>query len=109
MITIRQGSRGDAVRLVPALPETFTVPIMDQDSPTAAASSVHVTAEVPDVILGGVRCGDQYGTIRYWLGDTELWSLPLVADRDVEAGNGFEILSGRILMHTLAKAKEFIR
>ncbi len=103
------GSRGDAVRLVPALPETFTVPIMDQDSPTAAASSVHVTAEVPDVILGGVRCGDQYGTIRYWLGDTELWSLPLVADRDVEAGNGFEILSGRILMHTLAKAKEFIR
>ena len=104
----RKGGAG-AVRLVPALDETFTVPVMDQDSPTAAASSIRVTAEIPDMILGGVRCGDRYGTIHYWLGDTELWSLPLVADRDVEAGNGFALLSAKILMHVMAKAKEFMQ
>ncbi|MCR5621469.1 MAG: D-alanyl-D-alanine carboxypeptidase [Treponema sp.] len=100
------GGRKNAVRLVPALNETITVPIMDQDSPTAAASSVHVTVEIPDMILGGVRCGDRYGTIHYWLGDTELQSLPLVADRDAEAGNAFQRVSGKILLYAMAKAKE---
>ncbi len=102
-------NRQNSVRLLPALDETFTVPIMDQDSPTAAASSVHVTAEIPDMILGGVRCGDRYGTIHYWLGDTELRSIPLVADRDSEAGNAFEQLSGKIIMYALAKAKEIAK
>ena len=101
------GSKEDAVRLVPAFDETFTVPIMDQDSPTAAASSVYVTADIPGMILGGVRCGDQYGTIHYWLGDTELRSMPLVADRDAEEGSAFARMSGRLVMYAMEKAREF--
>ncbi len=101
------GSKETAVRLVPALDETFTVPIMDQDSPTAAASSVYVTADIPDMILGGVRCGEQYGTIHYWLGDSELRSMPLVADRDAEEGSGFARISGKVIMYAMRKAKEF--
>lgn len=101
------GSRDTAVRLIPAMGETFTVPVLDQDSPTAAASSVYVTADIPDVILGGVRCGDQYGTIHYWLGDTELRTLPLVADRDAEEGSLFARMSGKVIMYAMEKAKEF--
>lgn len=101
------GSKGEAVRLVPALDETFTVPVLDQDSPTAAASSVYVTADIPDMILGGVRCGDQYGTIHYWLGDTELRSMPLVADRDAEEGDLFARVSGTVIMYAMEKMKEF--
>ncbi|MBQ9539787.1 MAG: D-alanyl-D-alanine carboxypeptidase [Treponema sp.] len=100
------GGKGGSVRLVPALDETFTVPILDQDSPTAAASSVYVTVEIPDMILGEIRCGDSYGTIRYWLDDRELRALPLVADRDAQGGNIFEMVSGRLLMFVMAKAKE---
>ncbi len=103
------GSRTEAIRLVPALDETFTVPILDQDSPTAAASSVSITADIPDMIVGGVRCGEQYGTIHYWLGDRELRSLPLVADRDAESGNLFSRISGTIILKTLEKAKEIMK
>lgn len=103
------GSSERAVRLVPALDETFTVPALDQDSPTAAASSVTVTADIPDTILGGVSCGEQYGTIYYRLGGKELRSIPLVADRDSKEGNLFARISGRLIQMTLEKAKEFMK
>ncbi len=103
------GSPSDAIRLVPAFDETFTVPILDQDSPTAAASSVNVTADIPSMIVGGVKCGDQYGRIHYWLGDKELYSLPLVADRDAEEGSLFSRISGRIIMKAIEKAKEIMK
>ncbi|MBP5465725.1 MAG: D-alanyl-D-alanine carboxypeptidase [Treponema sp.] len=103
------GSSERAVRLVPALDETFTVPVLEEDSPTAAASSVSVTVDIPDTILGGVSCGEQYGTIHYWLGDRELRSLPLVADRDSPEGNLFARISGKLIQKTLEKAKEFMK
>lgn len=103
------GSSERAVRLVPALDETFTVPVLDEDSPTAAASSVSVTVDIPDTILGGVSCGEQYGTIYYRLDGKELRSIPLVADRDSEAGNLFARISGRLIQKTLEKAKEFMK
>lgn len=86
------GARGKAVKLVPALDESFTVPFITSDSPTGAAASVHAYAQVPDCLYGGIRCGQQYGTITYYIGDTELRTLPLVADRDVPPGG----IAGRL-------------
>ena len=75
------GCREKAVKLVPALDETFTVPYITSDSPTGCAASVHAYADVPDFFYGEVECGKAYGTITYQIDGKVLRSMPLVADR----------------------------
>lgn len=91
------GAQGKAIKLVPALDETFTVPFIAGDSPTGAAASVHVRADVPDCLYGGIRCGQQYGTLTYYLEDSILRTVPLVADRDVPAAGLPGRLWGKLL------------
>lgn len=79
------GARKKSVALIPALDETFTVPFIASDSPTGAAASVHAIAEVPPVLWGKIKAGEVYGSIHYRLENTELRSIPLVAEKDIEA------------------------
>lgn len=88
------GGAEKAVKLVPALDETFTVPMMT-DSPTGSAASVQVNVTVPKYLYGKVECGKQYGEISYTLNGQTLRTLPLVADRTVEQGNFFTKLVGK--------------
>ncbi len=91
------GAEGRAVRLVPAYDESFTVPFIEGDSPTGAAASVNVSADIPDCLYGAVSCGSVYGSLSYTLGDTVLRTVPLVADRDVPASEGLAKAKGALV------------
>lgn len=86
------GSEQEAIWLVPAKDETFTVPYIAGDSAGASAGSVTVSVEMPEYLNGAVECGQELGKITYKIGKTELYSLPLVADRDSEAASGLKKL-----------------
>lgn len=90
------GGAEKSVKLVPAFDETFTVPKITSDSPTGAAASVYVRADVPRYLYGKIECGKQYGTITYMIDDEVLRVLPLVADRDVELGGFFNRTLGKL-------------
>ncbi len=100
------GCKEKTVRLVPALNEVFTVPFIASDSPTGAAASVYVNAEIPDCICGSVKCGDQYGVLYYKLDDKVLRAVPLVADRDVERGNAFDYVTGVLTYNAIRYSKK---
>ena len=90
------GGAEKSVKLVPALDETFTVPRITSDSPTGAAASVYVRADVPRYLYGKIECGKQYGTITYMIDDEVLRVVPLVADRTVELGGFFTRTLGKL-------------
>ena len=102
-------AEGNAVRLVPAYDENFTVPFIEGDSPTGAAASIHVSADIPDCLYGAVSCGTVYGTLSYTLGNTLLRTVPLVADRDIPASQGLAKLSGTLVFKAIRLYQKYQR
>ncbi|MBQ4235606.1 MAG: D-alanyl-D-alanine carboxypeptidase [Treponema sp.] len=88
------GGKENAVKLVPALDETFAVPIL-ADPDTEKVQTVTTEVSIPDYLFGRVECGTQYGTISYKSNGVTLRTIPLVADRTVEAGNIFSMFIGK--------------
>ena len=52
----------------------------------------------PTYIDAPVKAGEQYGTVTYSLGNTVLATVPLVADRDVEAAGSLKIYIDHLLL-----------
>ncbi|MBQ9238229.1 MAG: D-alanyl-D-alanine carboxypeptidase, partial [Treponema sp.] len=78
------GAQQTHVHVVPAFtPGAVTVPFIAENSPAAAAAAVRVEIVLPDYIPGGTRIGQAYGAVQYYLKETLLLSVPLVADKTV--------------------------
>ena len=77
------GAKGKFTRLVPAWSDVITVPHISGDTAADDAKAVTATISIPKYIYGGVIAGGQYGTIVYKLGNVELETVPLVADRTI--------------------------
>jgi len=75
------GAKGKFTRLVPAWKDVITVPHIFGATAQDDANAVTATVSIPKYIYGGVLAGGQYGKIVYKLGDVELETVPLVADR----------------------------
>ena len=60
--------------------------------PDGEGQSIYLSRAVsaPTYIDAPVKAGDQYGTVTYSLGNTVLATVPLVADRDIEASNNLK-------------------
>lgn len=97
------GAEEKSIELVPAMDETITVPFITSDSPGGAASSVIVTANIPNCIYKHTECGKQYGTLTYKIGDTTLRTVPLVADRTDTKGSLFRLAAGKFITFLLGK------
>ena len=91
------GAKEKSVKLVPAMDETFTVPMTlpSQDGSKVEVSKITTQVSIPKYIYGGVECGAKYGEITYLLNGKPFRTLPLVADRNVEKGNIFQRLIGK--------------
>ncbi len=90
------GAKEKSVKLVPAMDETFTVPmtIASQDG-SEEVSMITTQVSIPKYIYGGAECGAKYGEITYFLNGKPFRTLPLVADRNVEKGNIFQRFIGK--------------
>lgn len=99
------GNRARAVRLVPALPETFTVPGSEERTPEQAAEAVQLQAELPSALYGEIECGSAYGLLNFTLDGNILYSIPLVADRSSEKAGLFSRITGKIVMQLIDKMK----
>lgn len=72
----------------------ITVPHIGEFSfpPDGEGQSIYLSRAVtaPTYIDAPVKAGDQYGTVTYSLGNTVLATVPLIADRDIEASGSLK-------------------
>ena len=54
------------------------------------------TIPIDEKISAPIICGKQYGKVEYYIGETLLETVPLVADRSISEGNIFVKLYGKI-------------
>ena len=97
------GAKAQWTYLTPAYDFTaLTVPFILGTSPEDAARSVRVFVNLPRSIEGGVRAGNEYGSIEYVLDGKTLEAIPLVADRSIGKANPFVSASDVVARVVLA-------
>ncbi len=73
------------VHLVPAWePKALTIPINIANDAEDAVNEVKINIELPKMLKGSIRAGDEYGKIEYFLAGKKLQAIPLVAQQNVE-------------------------
>lgn len=77
------GAKSKFVRLVPAWTNALTVPHLHAATAIEDAAAVTATVSIPRFLYGEVVAGATYGSVTYKLGDIELESVPLVAERTI--------------------------
>lgn len=54
------------------------------------SGEVRILKEIPEYLKAPVKAGDKIGELKYYMGDTLVQTVPLIADRDIEKGNIFK-------------------
>lgn len=79
------GGKQKFVNLIPVTNDSsLTVPFITGETPHDAAMKVSVTAQLPSYIPDQTQAGAVYGKLVYTLGDVELQTIPLAADRTIK-------------------------
>ncbi|MCQ2593563.1 MAG: D-alanyl-D-alanine carboxypeptidase [Treponema sp.] len=82
------GAKERSVNLVPAYDVSFySVPFVMGNSLAENEDNLHLEYVLPKKMFGDILQGHQYGEIKIFLGDYEIESIPLVADRNVNHAN----------------------
>lgn len=84
-------SKEKSVKLIPAFSEDFTVPFIKGNSVQDSVDSLQIKVKIPQVLIGKVSKGEQYGTLTFSLEGNILNEVPLVADRDSSSKSKFQI------------------
>ncbi|MBR1912376.1 MAG: serine hydrolase [Treponema sp.] len=90
-------SKQKFIKLIPACPESFTVPFITGTTPEDSVAAVYTEVTMPHCLLGSIKKGMKCGEIAYKIGSTTLRTLPLVADRDAEPASIASRLYGRLI------------
>lgn len=54
------------------------------------SGEVRILKEIPEYLIAPIKVGDKIGELKYFMGDTLVQTVPLIADRDIEKGNIFK-------------------
>ncbi len=84
-------SKEKGVKLIPSFSQDFTVPFIKGNSPQDSVDSLEIQVKIPQVLIGNVKQGEQYGTIIYSLDKNILNEVPLVADRESSSKSKLQI------------------
>ena len=95
------GAAEHFVRLVPAWTTALTVPHLQGATAAEDAAAVTATVQVPRFLADGTEAGSIYGKIVYKLGDVELETVPLVADRSIAPAGFWKRVFGSMAQRKL--------
>lgn len=84
------GGTVSALTSIPARTEAFTASLSAWD--TAKNEKIVKNTEILPWLIAPIQAGDVVGTVYFTVGGEILHSVPLVADRSVEKGNGARVL-----------------
>lgn len=60
------------------------------------SGEVRILKEIPEYLTAPIKVGDKIGELKYFMGDTLVQTVPLIADRDIEKGNIFKTTLDKI-------------
>lgn len=85
-------SKEKSIKLVPAFSENFTVPFIKGNISQDSVNALQIQVKIPNLLIGQVNKGEQYGTITYSIDKNILNEIPLVADRESSSKSKLQIL-----------------